>query len=97
MKVYISGQITNLDFDDANFQFDQAKLYLTKIGFNVVNPMELAHKHSREWIDYMIEDISALKGCDAIATLQNWVNSEGAKIEVAIARRMGLMIIELPF
>lgn len=97
MKVYISGQITNLNEHDAKMQFNEAELYLIEYGMHPVSPMKLPHKHAQEWIDYMLEDIAALKGCDAVAILQNWVNSDGAKIEVAMARRMKLMIIELPF
>ena len=44
-KIYISGQISNLKFEDAEWLFDQTEIYLTNIGYDVVNPIRIEHNH----------------------------------------------------
>ena len=68
-KIYISGQISNLKFEDAEWLFDQTEIYLTNIGYDVVNPIRIEHNHDLSWINYMKTDIKALMDCDSIYML----------------------------
>ncbi len=70
----------------------------------VVNPFKLDHSKALAmeddsampekliWIQFMKEDLAALLHCDAIFMLTNWVHSQGARIEHAIAKELGLTI-----
>ena len=41
-------------------------------------------------------DISALLECDSVALLPGWVDSAGAKLEVATAEYVGMRVVEIP-
>jgi hypothetical protein len=93
MKIYISGQITGLDLDEARQHFNSAESQLTTVGHEVINPMSLVpYQEHLTWKDYMIEDIKALFECDAIFMLDNWRHSRGAKIEHDIAQGLGIKV-----
>lgn len=102
-RVYISGQITGLDGEDALRGFEQAELQAYNMllkspareGFNnleTVNPMLLEHKSESTWEDFMEKDIAELLRCNAIYLMKNWGKSRGARIERAIALELGLHI-----
>ncbi len=94
MLVYISGQITGLDIEEAKSNFKQAQNKLHKLGFQTINPFDIIPYHpDTTWEEYMIADIRELFKCDAIYMLHNWEKSKGAKIEKAIAEEMGLLIM----
>ena len=94
VKVYISGKIGGLI--DRNIpKFSRAKLLLETKGYEAVNPHELDHsKHGKTWEEYMMVDLEALKTCDAIYLLDDWKQSPGAKVELAKAIEMNLIILD---
>lgn len=94
MKIYISGQITGLEYKDAFERFEKAENKINEQTLHeAVNPMKLNHNHDKSWENYMLEDIKALFDCDAIYMLNNWGSSKGARIERSIAIEIGLEII----
>lgn len=93
MKLYISGKISGLPINSVIEKFKWHKMYLTNLGHDVVNPLEVCpFDESKTWIDYMKEDISELLSCEAIYMLKDWGQSKGARIEYAIAKELGLTI-----
>lgn len=103
MKLYIAGPMTGIPA--WNFPaFDAAALYLRGCGYTVVNPAELdrecgftqqQHTVSAEFLrSAMRRDLAAICDCDGVAVLENWQSSLGACIEVALAVRLGLRIID---
>ena len=92
--MYLSGKIGDLPIDVAREKFMYMKEELESQGHEVVSPMELPHKHNQTWADYMIEDLQALKDCEAIFCMKCHTDSPGAMIELAFAERMGLLIIK---
>lgn len=98
MKIYISGKISGLDFNDAFDKFEEAEKYVHKTYFSlsdarIINPMKLHPEFpKKEWIDYMVTDIAELLTCDAIYMLNCWGQSRGARVEYAIAKELGLKI-----
>lgn len=90
-KIYISGKISGIE-NDAIELFNDAELYLEKLGYEVVNPMTLNHEHDKSWHSYMKEDVKALCDCDEIYMLSNWTDSKGAIIEHTIAMYLGLKV-----
>lgn len=41
----------------------------------------------------MRRDIAALMDCDTVATLPGWEHSKGARLEVLIAERLGMTVV----
>lgn len=90
-RVYISGKISGIEIE-APALFQEAEDYLNSIGHEVVNPIKIEAKHDQSWSSFMREDIKALCDCDEIYMLKNWITSEGAKMELYIAEKLGLKI-----
>ena len=93
MKVYISGKITGLEYQEAYKIFEDAEKEVKNMGGVPVNPMKLEHKPNADWYDFMEKDIAELLRCEGIYMLENWGNSKGARIEYNIAREMDLKIV----
>lgn len=92
-KVYISGKITGLDYQDAFNNFEKAEQEIKGLGGISVNPMKLIHKENADWFDYMENDLAALLRCEGIYMLKDWGNSKGARLERAVALELGLSIV----
>lgn len=94
MKIYISGQITGLELEEAKAKFNRAETMLQEKGYHPVNPMRLnPHEENKTWKEYMLDDLDALFDCEAIYLLDNWRESKGARIEYQIAREMEMQIL----
>ena len=93
MKVYISGKITGLDYQDAYKKFEDAEVEVKNMGGVPINPMKLEHKTNADWYDFMEVDFSALLRCEGIYMLENWGNSKGARCEYALAKELDLKIV----
>ncbi len=91
-KIYISGRITGIPAEKAIVNFAKAKEYITESKMIPVNPMELPHRHNQSWENYMREDLAAMLTCEGVYMLKNWQESEGAKIEYNLAKRLGFKI-----
>lgn len=91
--VYISGPITNRPILAAREAFSQKAGHLRSCGFDVVNPMEIDHSGDTQWSEYLRRDlIEMLTHCDAIAPLHGWRRSKGARLEMYVAKSLGLKI-----
>lgn len=93
MKVYISGQITGLNYNEAKANFEAAEELLTAIGMVPVNPMNNGIQINAPWEKHMVKDIEMLMSCQGIMMLSNWTGSRGARIEKFIADEMGLIVL----
>lgn len=94
MKIYISGKITGYEPAEAKDKFKRSEKKLTNKGHKAVIPFKVSQaREGKTWEEYMIEDIAALFGCEAIYLHQDWKESKGARIEYAIAKELGLVII----
>lgn len=96
-KCYIAGKIGDMPLEVYQPLFKTAKVEVVLMGFIPVSPIELPHDHDKTWISYMKEDIRAITECDAVYCLNNWRHSLGATIEIDIAVKLGLQIIQQPF
>jgi len=97
MKIYISGPITEAEGGNQTL-FAEAQTMLESFGHEALNPHDLfegidhsGYTHD----DYMKPCIKALIDCDCVVTLDGWMNSKGAQMEVDIARRMGKKIYSI--
>lgn len=95
MKIYISGKITGLNYNDAAEKFDQAERNIERMDktYIAINPMKISpYSEKKEWSDYMLDCVTALFNCDAIYMLSDWGQSRGARIEYAIAKELDIKI-----
>jgi len=94
--VYVSGPMTNIP--KLNFPlFAKVTKELRKAGHLVISPAEMDGKPdiNAVWINCMRRDIICmLSKCYAVVLLPNWKKSRGAKIEVWIAKKLSIKIIE---
>jgi len=95
--IYISGKITGLDINVAKDNFKTAVDFVNKeMDFQPLNPFDIVEQDdSLQWIDYMRADIKALVDCDAILMLPDWVESDGAKLELLIAQGLKMKVYHL--
>lgn len=85
--IYISGPMSGLP--DHNFPaFNIAAVLLRRAGYEVLNPAELEVDERWGWEMYLRRDIVELMKCDSVALLRNWEFSQGAALEVHIARQL---------
>jgi hypothetical protein len=58
-----------------------------------VNPLNLHDDLSKPWEDLMAKDIAELLRCEMIYMLHDWHQSRGARIEYAVAREAGILVV----
>jgi hypothetical protein len=92
MKVYISGPMTGLPnlnreaFEAAEKMLDRKKCYVAN-PHKIESPLDTYEGH-------MAADIRELTYCDAIYLLPGWSESRGAQAEFAVAKVLGLLVID---
>lgn len=88
MRIYVAGPMTG--HPHLNFPaFHAEAARLRALGYEVVNPAEINTDPSADWLACMRNDIKHLVDCDAIAMLEGWQSSRGARLEYTIALILG--------
>lgn len=91
--IYISGKMHGTENYNKE-KFDAAEKTLTSKGYDVVNPNKL--EHYKKWEDCMFRDIKIiLQSCQAVAVLDDWEDSKGAKAEVFVAKTTGIPVFDV--
>lgn len=104
MKIYIAGPMTGRE--QWNFPaFDAAADELRGLGYSPVNPADLDRAVGFDPAvdtptpaflrEALARDLSAICQCGAVAVLPGWKLSLGAVIEVALAVRLGLTVLDM--
>jgi len=84
VRIYISGPITGIDNYRQNF--DKAEETLIALGCDVINPARVDDCiKNLTYDEFLALDLFMLEMCDAIYLLPGWMDSKGAKAEVARA------------
>lgn len=87
--LYLAGPMS--DHDKFNYPlFNHNAEELRKAGYKVLNPAENPRDIHDPWQAFMRDAITELMKADAVATLYGWQYSRGAKIEVELARSLGI-------
>ncbi|HPI31109.1 MAG: hypothetical protein BWY70_01813 [Bacteroidetes bacterium ADurb.Bin408] len=92
LRVYIAGKVTGEPPLECNQKFGKAELLLTSMGMQAINPLSFIPSDA-EWHQAMKLCIRSLITCDFIYLLPDWKESEGAKLEAAIAEKLGIETI----
>lgn len=92
MRVYISGKMTGLDKMRFKLLFMKAEKELLAQGHDPINPARLSD-FNLTYAEFMAIDGELLRLCDAIYLLENWQDSNGAKVEKEYAESLGLKIM----
>jgi hypothetical protein len=91
-RIYLAGPMTGIK--DLNFPLFHAETArLRAMGYEVVNPAEINVDPSAGWGECMRRDIPELLTCEAIALLDGWENSRGARLEWYIAEALDMRIL----
>jgi hypothetical protein len=92
MRVFISGRVSGLPYDQVKQKFSAAETLLRASNYVPVNPLKYVNCKAKN-IEAMKICIPLLLECDAILLLADSIYSEGAQIEAQLARYAGLSII----
>ena len=91
-RVYVAGPMTGIA--DFNYPaFNAVADQLRAMGYEVENPADHGIVEGALWADYMAYDLTRLGLCGVIALLPGWESSQGAKLEVLIAERLGMTVV----
>lgn len=91
MKLYIAGPMTGLeDFNRPAFFAAEEKLELA--GLDTLNPARREPVIGKTWAEYMREGLADLIQCQGVALLADWHQSKGARLEVHVARELGMRV-----
>jgi len=91
-RIYVAGPMTGIE--DFNFPaFNAAAEALRAAGYIVENPADHGLVEGADWADYLAYDLTRLGLCDTIYLLPGWEKSKGAQLELLIAERLGMAVI----
>lgn len=99
MKIYIS---TPADSKSKKIRehVDNLTIQLRKMGYEVVNPLDIYVEKDAKTSDLLSAGIRALMDCDTIFLCKDWQTSKACKAERAIAeiygKRIKSEIVEMP-
>jgi hypothetical protein len=94
--VYIAGKVTGTDPQKCATKFHQKQRQLQALGHQVINPLEVVGHWHTPWPDAMRQCLAALMEARSLYALPCWQTSNGARLEVYIAQRLGLEIHGCP-
>lgn len=90
-RIYIAGPMTGMP--ELNFPaFRATAATLRGMGIDAVNPAEINADPSAAWTDCLRKDIAQLLTCEAILLLPGWEESRRARLELHVAKKLGMAI-----
>lgn len=93
-RVYVAGPMTGIA--DFNYPaFNAVADQLRARGYEVENPADHGIVEGAQWADYMAYDLTRLGLCGMIALLPDWEKSQGARLEVLIAEKLGMTVVDV--
>lgn len=89
-RLYISGPMSGIPAHNGP-AFRAAARVLRAAGYDVEDPSANGFDEM-PWEDYLKHDLKQMLDCDGVATLDGWVDSRGAWLEVSTARAVGIPV-----
>lgn len=93
-KVYLTGAVDRQDLELSEARFNSASEKLKEKNHSVVNSIHIVRSPYCSGRAALRHLIPLLLGCEAIFLLDNWQQSERARIEESIARYSGMTILK---
>ncbi len=94
MRVYLSGPMTGYPLHNYP-AFREARDQLRAEGFTVLCPAEAGYVEGWTWAQYLRRDLVMVCDADAVVTLDGWENSKGARLDVHVARNLGMPVVSM--
>ena len=91
-KVYIAGKVSGEPIAQCTMKFGTAQKQIEALGLQAVNPLEVVGDWNASWETAMKMCLKALMDCHAVVVLDDWRDSEGANLELVLAKRLGILI-----
>ncbi len=91
-KIYISGKITGLPYQETFEKFLAIEELLKSLGQDAINPMRLLLCNDT-WQHSMLLRMASLCTCNAIYSIDDYRLSKGSTIEYNLANRLGFKLI----
>jgi hypothetical protein len=92
--VYIAGKVTGMDYNEAFTMFVQHEHLLMSQGYKTINPLRIIPANCNWEIAMCIGICAMVKHCDKIHMIENWTDSNGARIEKQLAEDLGYKFIQ---
>lgn len=90
-RLYLSGPMTGIP--EWNFPaFNHVEAELAAVGYEVANPAGKGLVEGWTWARYLRYDLKVLLTCDAVATLDGWEHSRGARLETRVAEELEMAV-----
>lgn len=92
-KLYLAGPMTGLP--ELNYPtFYRVARMMRAAGFTVTNPAEnvLPRGAGAVWSDYMRRSVVQVAHAQGLAVLTGWKQSRGARLEVHLAKELGVPV-----
>ncbi len=95
VRCYLAGKITGIDREQCLIKFAAAHQAVKKAMPDVmcVNPMAIVPEGT-DWYLAMRICIKSLVTCEYMYLCDDWEESEGARLEVIIAKKLGIKILK---
>jgi hypothetical protein len=94
LKYYLSGAITSQPDFKAYFKAYEDELRYWGIN-DIFNPAGVEWLENTKWETCMRYDLKNLMDCDVLVLLPNWENSRGAELEIYVAEKLGIRIVNV--
>lgn len=91
-KCYNAGRISGLPLCKVFDKFHGADFAISALNYRPVNPLYNGLSAKDPWLLHMAVDICLLIGSKAVYFQKDWKQSRGARIEHAVAKRLGKTI-----
>jgi hypothetical protein len=92
-KAYLATKVTGLPLSKVKAVLHRMEVRALKAGYDTVNPLIIGDQNL-SWEENMKRCIGKLVTCDVVYA-SCWRNSPGAQMEVEIARKLKIQVIEV--
>lgn len=91
MRLYICGCI-GADPENYRRNFHDANIALIRAGHSPLSPLDNGVDDDADWLEHMKADIKIMLDCDGVATIKGWKKGRGTRVEVDLARGLGIPV-----
>lgn len=91
-RIFIAGPMSH--YPEFNFPaFNEVADRCRALGWHVENPADNGVTEGYRWEDYLRDSLTQLVTCQYIYMLPGWQDSNGAQLELYVAKALGLTVM----